>query len=153
MISREWYRFFLTLFQLTGSGTSDTTISDLQITPPPVAPVDSPDYALWFAASAEREWGTTDVLVPSTPPTTTGNAPALLPRPITVTASPFTYQNTAGSSISVIVSGGTVSAIEFTRDNATFYTTGAVSGMIELSPYDQLRVTYAVAPTMTLIPR
>lgn len=33
MISREWYRFFLNLFVLTGSGQSDLTIDDLAVAP------------------------------------------------------------------------------------------------------------------------
>lgn len=33
LISREWYRFLLNLFQLTGGGTSDTSTVDLQIAP------------------------------------------------------------------------------------------------------------------------
>jgi len=33
LISREWYRFLLNLFQITGSGTSDTSVVDLQIAP------------------------------------------------------------------------------------------------------------------------
>jgi hypothetical protein len=32
-IAREWYRFFLNLFVLTGSGTSDLTILDLAVAP------------------------------------------------------------------------------------------------------------------------
>ena len=34
LISREWYRFFLNLFQLTGGGTTDTSLVDLQLAPP-----------------------------------------------------------------------------------------------------------------------
>lgn len=34
LISREWYRFFLNLFQLTGGGTTDTSLVDLQLGPP-----------------------------------------------------------------------------------------------------------------------
>jgi hypothetical protein len=34
LISREWYRFFFNLFQLTGSGTNYTTLTDLQVGPP-----------------------------------------------------------------------------------------------------------------------
>jgi hypothetical protein len=34
LMSREWYRFFLNLFVLTGSGTNPTTLDDLQIGPP-----------------------------------------------------------------------------------------------------------------------
>jgi hypothetical protein len=34
LISREWYRFFLNLFVLTGSGQNDTSLLDLQVGPP-----------------------------------------------------------------------------------------------------------------------
>ena len=34
LISREWYRFFLNLFQLTGSGQNTTSLTDLQVGPP-----------------------------------------------------------------------------------------------------------------------
>lgn len=34
LISREWYRFFLNLFILTGSGTNYTSLTDLQVVPP-----------------------------------------------------------------------------------------------------------------------
>lgn len=77
----------------------------------------------------------------------------ILPSNIAVGASPYTHQNTNTYPADVIVSGGTVSAIAFSRDNATFYTVGLTSGMFALSPYDFLRVTYTVAPTMTLVPR
>jgi hypothetical protein len=33
-LSREWYRFFLNLFDLTGAGSSPTSITDLQVGPP-----------------------------------------------------------------------------------------------------------------------
>lgn len=36
LISREWYRFFLSLFALTGSGQNYTSLTDLQVGPPPV---------------------------------------------------------------------------------------------------------------------
>jgi hypothetical protein len=72
---------------------------------------------------------------------------------ITVTASPFTYQNTAAFDGDVIVNGGTASNIEFSRDGATFYSTGMVAGIVRLSPNDRLRVTYTVAPTLTYVPR
>jgi hypothetical protein len=40
LISREWYRFFLNMFQLTGGGQSDLTLVDLQQGPTPTAPLD-----------------------------------------------------------------------------------------------------------------
>jgi hypothetical protein len=33
-VSREWYQFFLTLFQLTGGGANSASITDLQLGPP-----------------------------------------------------------------------------------------------------------------------
>jgi len=36
LISREWYRFFLNLFDLTGAGTNPTTLDELQLNPPTV---------------------------------------------------------------------------------------------------------------------
>lgn len=36
LISREWYRFFLSLFVLTGSGQNYTSLTDLQVGPPGV---------------------------------------------------------------------------------------------------------------------
>ena len=45
LISREWYRFFLNLFTLTGGGNSTTTIVDLMLapTPPTQAEIIFPD--------------------------------------------------------------------------------------------------------------
>jgi len=34
LISREWYRFFLNLFQLTGNGQNTASLTDLQLGPP-----------------------------------------------------------------------------------------------------------------------
>ena len=33
LMAREWYRFFLNLYTLTGGGTTDTSIADLQVAP------------------------------------------------------------------------------------------------------------------------
>ena len=37
LVSREWYRFFLNLFNLAGAGGNQTSLDDLQIGPPPSA--------------------------------------------------------------------------------------------------------------------
>lgn len=70
--------------------------------------------------------------------------------PIAVGASPFTFQNTTPGN--VIVSGGTVSSIEVSRNRGEFINAGLLSGMYFLSPGDSFRVTYAVTPTMTWVP-
>ena len=36
MVSREWYRFFLNLFNLAGNGGNQTSLDDLQVGPPPI---------------------------------------------------------------------------------------------------------------------
>jgi hypothetical protein len=120
-MSREWYRFFLNLFVLTGSGQNQTSLDDLQLGPP-VMPV-----------------------------VTTNNATPV--SSITVGASPFTYVNLTGFPADVMISGGGVSNLEFSRDGFTFFNTGSYYGMFGLSPSDTLRVTYVSPPTMTLIPR
>lgn len=79
----------------------------------------------------------------------TGLAPAA-ELAITPGASPYVYS--AQVKGSVIVSGGTVSAIAFSRDGLTFYSTGQISGMFLLNAQDRLRVTYTVLPTMTFVP-
>lgn len=183
LISREWYRFFLNLFTLTGSGASAATLEDLQLAPAPT------DYSAEIA-KAQNELATQPPVIdyasqlaqlqnelatlpppidyityidkvrsdleiglqpPPSPPT--GSNASASPSAISVTGSPFTYINATGGTADVIVSGGGVSLLEFSRDGTTFYSTGSFYGMFTLSPYDRLRVTYASAPTMTLVPR
>jgi hypothetical protein len=78
-----------------------------------------------------------------------GLAPEL-EAPVTPGASPYVYS--APRRGSLIVSGGTVSLIRFSRDGSTFYNTGATAGMFALSAADRLEVTYTVAPTLTFVP-
>lgn len=70
---------------------------------------------------------------------------------ITVATSPFTYQATRRGF--VLLSGGTVTLVQFTRDGITNYTTGATGGAFPLSASDRLIVTYTVAPTMVFVPQ
>lgn len=79
--------------------------------------------------------------------------PAAAPTAITITASPFTYVNTSDLLVDVMISGGGVSNLEFSRDGVTFFNTGSYYGMFGLSPGDQLRATYVSPPTITLVPR
>lgn len=123
LMAREWYLFFLNLFTLTGSGSNTTSLTDLQ--------QDPPDY----------------------PPEVNTSGSLIAPSAITVTASPFTYTNTNLYTVDVIVEGGGVSALEFSRDGTTWYSTGSFYGMFTLSKGDRLRATYVSAPNMTLIPR
>ena len=61
LISREWYRFFLNLFVLTGSGRNDTSLLDLQVGPPTQPQLDyhnidptPASYAAYAAGSSQE---------------------------------------------------------------------------------------------------
>lgn len=71
-----------------------------------------------------------------------------------VGASPYTYQNTGDFDITALVTGGTVSAVAFSRDGVSFFTVStATNASVTLNPGDYIRLTYTVLPTLTLIPR
>jgi hypothetical protein len=74
-----------------------------------------------------------------------------VPDTITPGASPYTFTNSLSTDVDIIVSGGTVTAIDFSRDGVTFLLCGLLGGMYRLNPGDRLRVTYAVVPTMKRI--
>ena len=80
---------------------------------------------------------------------------AVLPSNITVPASLTPYQNTTAFDADVIISGGTISNIEFSRDGTTWYSTGLVMGIVRLSPNDRVRLTYVSVTgiIMTYVPR
>lgn len=63
------------------------------------------------------------------------------------------YQNRNIYPIDVFIVGGTVAAIEFSRNGTDWFNTGVLYGILHLSPSDRIRLTYTVAPTMTGIPR
>jgi len=65
-------------------------------------------------------------------------------------ASPATYS--APRKGSVIVSDGTVSKIEFSRNGTDYYDVGATSGMFAVNASDVLRITYSGLPDVTFVP-
>ena len=67
-------------------------------------------------------------------------------------SSPWTYQNTAGGGVSVVVTGGTVSQIGVSRDNSTYDSWAPTAGQFYLAPGDYLQITYSVAPTVAIYP-
>jgi hypothetical protein len=69
---------------------------------------------------------------------------------LTAGVSPYTYQNTSNSKQQIIVTGGTVSSVQYSRDNLTFYVLPAYQ--IVLFPGDYLKITYTVAPTLVIAP-
>lgn len=71
---------------------------------------------------------------------------------VTVAASPFTYAAPFGGTL--IINGGTVTQVQYSRDGGNFYVTGQTAGMFPVSQGDQLVVTYSVGPpTAIFVPR
>lgn len=70
--------------------------------------------------------------------------------PVTLTGSPFTYSATQRGFL--IVQGGTVSLVQFSR-GSTNYTTGQTQGCFPVSAGDRLIINYSVAPTVTFVPQ
>ena len=86
------------------------------------------------------------------PPSAASSGASVAPITVTPGASPYTYINDTGYAADMIVRGGTVTLVEFGRAGV-FTNAGVTAGMVRLSPFDSIRVTYAVAPTMTLVTR
>jgi hypothetical protein len=77
--------------------------------------------------------------------------PTGVPANIVPGVSPYSYVAPVGGT--VIVTGGTVSKVETSRDGVTFFVTGQTSGMFPVSMGDTLRVTYSGVPVTTFMPR
>lgn len=69
---------------------------------------------------------------------------------INIGGSPFSY--TAGMKGFVIISGGTVSNVMFSRTAGTFYLTGQTAGVFPMAQNDILKVTYTGKPSMVFVP-
>lgn len=65
--------------------------------------------------------------------------------------SPFTYKAAQGGTL--IIQGGTVSMVSFSRDGVTNFNTGQTQGLFPLSQGDILIITYSATPNLTFLPR
>ena len=70
---------------------------------------------------------------------------------VTLTGSPFTY--VAPSKGFVIVQGGTVTMIQFSRNGTTNYNTGITQGIVPLSAGDYVLMHYTATPNFTFVPQ
>lgn len=88
------------------------------------------------------------ILIPAIP-TVTMNGMSYGPRtPLVFNGSPTAFQNGTATKIMIMINGGTISLIEFSRDNITYDAVGGLlSGDFFLNAGDWLRITYAVAPS------
>lgn len=71
---------------------------------------------------------------------------------IVVGASPFSWVNTTGQYVEVVLQTGTVSQIRILRSGDTWLNPTAVPGKHLLAPTDTIEVSYSVAPTMSYVP-
>ena len=69
---------------------------------------------------------------------------------VTPGASPFTWTNSLGYPVNVIVAGGTVTLIEWIVAGAA-WSVGLLTGVLELRSGDGIRVTYTLAPAMRTV--
>jgi hypothetical protein len=67
---------------------------------------------------------------------------------LTPGSSPWTYQ--ALQNGSVVISGGSVSAVTLSRDGATFYAVAV--GQVTMKRGDSVKITYSSTPTVVLFP-
>lgn len=94
----------------------------------------------WLTSVIDALWATIEALPEATP--AAGSS-------VTVGASPFSYE--AASAGSLLVNGGTVSAITIERA-AVVYATPGTAGFIPVRAGDIVEVTYTVLPTLTFLP-
>jgi hypothetical protein len=85
-------------------------------------------------------------------PQSAGGGAAQSPYAATPGASPFKYTATFRQALHI--TGGTISAISYSR-GASSFPVGIVTGgqLVELSAGDAVTITYSVGPTLTVIPR
>lgn len=120
-VSPSWYYYLQALFNRTGGQSG----------------VD--------AAALKSEADDTAVLTAMSQPIRGTSKPPLIS--VTPGASPFSYP--APFSGNVVIDGGTVSAIAFSRDGTHFIT--YPTGVVPVAQGDIVKVTYSAAPTMTMV--
>lgn len=69
---------------------------------------------------------------------------------VTLTGSPLSF--VAPRAGFVIITGGTVTSVMYSRTPGTFYLTGHIAGQFQLSQNDVLKITYTGTPTITFAP-
>lgn len=68
----------------------------------------------------------------------------------TLSGSPHTYTNATSRPALAAVSGGTATAIELSHNGSAWVGVGVITGAIVVPRGHRLRITYTVAPTVTI---
>ena|SRR5260221_354244 len=71
---------------------------------------------------------------------------------VTLGSSPATLTNACSTPILVSISVGTVTGIDCSRDGVTFDAAGLLGGQVLLNSGDQVKLTFALAPTVVFWP-
>jgi hypothetical protein len=151
--THEWREWFFNLYQTLGGSQGTNAFTNLDFTGSNITSIVNRAHNSLQGLQGGNDAGTEYYHLSSTQQSGLTNYTNPVSS-ITVTASPFTYQNSTGYDASVLVNGGTVSLVQFSRNNVTYYTTSAATNTIlMLSPNDYVKVTYTAAPTMVLVPR
>ncbi len=72
--------------------------------------------------------------------------PPIAPFQLTISSNPFTWQNTTGRLCLVVINGGVVNAISYSRNNVQFDVLGILAGCNVVGLLDRLRIAYTVTP-------
>lgn len=77
----------------------------------------------------------------------------MAPYTITVPATTVAAQYIEGFDSTLLITGGTVTAVFLSRNNSTFYQVAAATNVaVPIQQGDYFRLTYSVAPTITVLP-
>ena len=115
LMSREWYRFFLNLFTLTGGGNNQTSLDDLQLAPPPIP---SSGGGSGTVTSVDVSGGSTGLTFSGGPITTSGTITMAGTLAIgyggtgatTAAAAPFALKGANTDITSIALTTGTITA-------------------------------------------
>ena len=122
LMSREWYRFFLNLFNLTGAGNNPTSLDDLQVGPPS----GGGESAFGTVTSVQVSGGTTGLTTSGGPITSAGTITFAGTLAVTnggtgattaATARTNLGATTIGSNMFTLANPGAVTFPQFNADN------------------------------------
>lgn len=162
-VSKSWLRFFMQLTAAVNAAGGTTLIGD------------DASIGLIYPAIDDAVGAGSNFFLPEDAPAVINNfnllpealisdgAPGFLQpfdvpsevkaQPVSVSpgASPATL--TATSNGWYIVSGGTLSALDYSRAGGSFISLGVLAGMFQVSSGDAIKITYTVVPTVYFVPR
>lgn len=68
---------------------------------------------------------------------------------VTASGSPYTYTNTSNGMQMLLITGGTVTTISYSRAGGAFTLIGLLAGQVLVSPGDRVQLVYLLAPVIT----